>query len=631
MRAITNVFRAREMPVFLALVLVVAIAGIANPAFLSAAGAIDILLGVAIVAILAVGQTFVIVMRHIDLSVGSLIGFTSFLIGDLYAQGYGLWGGLAAALGVGLIVGAANGFLVAYLKLPSLVVTLGALYIVRGVFNDYAFGRTITAAMVPPEVAWIGLNRLGGIPYLFLIGLALVIVSGLVMRRVKAARDLYAIGSNPAAAELAGIPVARRVFGAFVLNGAITGLAGAVMLGRFNAANANSGLALELIVIAACVVGGVTIAGGSGSVWGLSSAPSCSRPLPAPLVRWVSHSSGSRPSTEDSSSWRSLSISTSTAGGRRRRLWGHKMIRWNLTWDKGVGLFLIFAVLLGSLLSDNFANASNLSFVLRDVTEFAIIALAMTFLIISGEIDLSVASTLNLSSASLAFYIGQGCPLRSRLSVDFSSDSRGLFNGWLVTKLGLPSLAVTIATLALYRGLSYALLGNQPVNELPEFWIGIGYGRIPGTFIPWSTILLVVPRCGGVVCSPPHAIRSLDLCHRCQRRSREVQWYSGSAHEVDAICHDWSDVRCCWSCVHAAICQRITGWRCGLRIEHHRRRALWRGVHRGWNRNNVGSYCCCALPGRDPIRPSTCRIYGELAADCQRRVAVDFSYRTKGN
>lgn len=69
------------------------------------------------------------------------------------------------------------------------------------------------------------------------------------------------------------------------------------------------------------------------------------------------------------------------------------MTRWNLSWDKGVALFLIFAVLLGSLLSDNFANASNLSFILRDVTEFAIIALAMTFLIISGEIDLSVAST----------------------------------------------------------------------------------------------------------------------------------------------------------------------------------------------------------------------------------------------
>jgi rhamnose transport system permease protein len=268
MNALRNLVKARELPVFLALVLVVGIAGIANPGFISATGARDILLGVAIVAILAVGQTFVIVMRHIDLSVGSLIGFTSFLIGDLYSQGYGLWGGLAAALGVGMLVGGINGFLVAYLRLPSLVVTLGGLYVVRGIFNDYAFGRTITAAMVPPEVAWIGLNRLGGIPVLFLIGLVLVIVSGFIMRRVRAARDLYAIGSNPAAAELAGIPVARRVFTAFVINGSIAGLAGAVMLGRFNAANANSGLALELVVIAACVVGGVTIAGGSGSVWG---------------------------------------------------------------------------------------------------------------------------------------------------------------------------------------------------------------------------------------------------------------------------------------------------------------------------------------------------------------------------
>ena len=266
MKALKNLVKAREVPVFVALVLVVTVAGIANPSFISAIGARDILLGVAIVAILAVGQTFVIVMRHIDLSVGSLIGFTSFLIGDLYSQGYGLWAGLAAALSVGVLVGAINGFLVAYLRLPSLVVTLGALYVVRGIFNDYAFGRTITAAMVPPEVAWIGLNRIAGIPVLFLIGLVLVIVSGVIMRRVRAARDLYAIGSNPAAAELAGIPVARRIFSAFVINGAITGLAGAVMLGRFNAAN--SGLSLELIVIAACVVGGVTIAGGSGSVWG---------------------------------------------------------------------------------------------------------------------------------------------------------------------------------------------------------------------------------------------------------------------------------------------------------------------------------------------------------------------------
>lgn len=169
------------------------------------------------------------------------------------------------------------------------------------------------------------------------------------------------------------------------------------------------------------------------------------------------------------------------------------MSKFTFSWDKGVGLFLIFAVLAGTLLSDNFANASNLSFVLRDVTEFAIIALAMTFLIIAGEIDLSIGSALNLSSASLGFLYRAGVPFElaivGGLMVGLAC---GLFNGFLVTKVGLPSLAVTIATLALYRGLSFALLGNQPVNQLPEFWVGIGYGRIPGTFIPWSTIVLVV-------------------------------------------------------------------------------------------------------------------------------------------
>ncbi|MGZ0243843.1 MAG: ABC transporter permease, partial [Actinomycetales bacterium] len=107
-----------------------------------------------------------------------------------------------------------------------------------------------------------------GVPYLFIIGFVVLLIAGLVMKRVKAARDLYAIGSNPAAAELAGIPVARRVLFAFMSTGALTGLAGALLLGRFNSANPNSGLGLELLVVAACVVGGVTIAGGAGSVFG---------------------------------------------------------------------------------------------------------------------------------------------------------------------------------------------------------------------------------------------------------------------------------------------------------------------------------------------------------------------------
>lgn len=268
MNYLKQLSRARELPVFAALVIVMGATSIAVPHFFSAKVAIDLFLGVAVIGLLAIAQTFVIVMRHIDLSVGSTVGFAAFLIGDSYSKGFGIEVSMLLAIGLGVTVGAVNGFLVAYLKLPSLVVTLASLYIVRGIFNEFASGETIIQSEVPPIVNWLGLNRLFGIPYLFLIGLAVLLIAGFVMKRVKVARDLYAIGSNPAAAELAGIPVARRVFFAFVSTGAITGLAGAVLLGRFNSANPNSGLGLELLVVAACVVGGVTIAGGAGSVFG---------------------------------------------------------------------------------------------------------------------------------------------------------------------------------------------------------------------------------------------------------------------------------------------------------------------------------------------------------------------------
>ena len=265
---VQNVLRVREVPVFIALLIVVMITGIANPAFFTPSGLQDVLLGVAVVAVLAVAQTLVIVMKHIDLSVGSTIGFTAFLIGDASARGESVWYCIGLALIVGLVVGAANGFMVAYLKLPSLVVTLATLYIVRGVFNEVAGGTTINEDQVPRAINFLGLNTVFGIPYLFIIGFVLMLIIGFVMKRVRSARDLYAIGSNLPAAELAGIPVAKRVFLAYLAVGAVSGLAGIVLLARFNTAAANSGAGLELNVVAACVVGGVAIAGGIGTAYG---------------------------------------------------------------------------------------------------------------------------------------------------------------------------------------------------------------------------------------------------------------------------------------------------------------------------------------------------------------------------
>jgi len=180
-RALGRLIRVREVPVLLGLVIVFVGTGLLNPIFFSVSILNDILFGVAIVATLAIAQTFVIVMRHIDLSVGSVVGFTSFLIGDLSSKGFSLGAVLLAALLVGASVGAVNGFLVAYLGLPSLVVTLATLYIVRGIFNEVGKGQTIVESMVPEELNWLGLNRLFGISYLFIIVLVLMVFAGFLI------------------------------------------------------------------------------------------------------------------------------------------------------------------------------------------------------------------------------------------------------------------------------------------------------------------------------------------------------------------------------------------------------------------------------------------------------------------
>jgi len=261
-------FAVREVPVFIALVIVFIVTSIANPAILSRSGALDIFLGVTVVAFLAVGQSLVIVMKYIDLSVSSTIGFSAWLIGKSCADGHGLLYIFTLITIVGLTVGTINGFLVGYMKLPSLVVTLSTMYIVRGIFSQISSGRTIIESEVPTAVSFIGRNSLFGIPYMFIIAFALVLIAGQGMRRIRAARDLYAIGSNLPAAQLAGIPVSMRTFWAFVINSLIASTGGIILLSRFNAADTNSGLGLELNVIAACVVGGVAIAGGIGTTYG---------------------------------------------------------------------------------------------------------------------------------------------------------------------------------------------------------------------------------------------------------------------------------------------------------------------------------------------------------------------------
>jgi rhamnose transport system permease protein len=225
---------------------------------------------VAIVALLAVGQTIVVVSRNIDLSVGSVLGFVAFMTGVLFADHPGISIPLVFVIGIGAGAGFGllNGAMVTLGRVPSLVITLGTLYIIRGADFAWASGRQVNAADMPDSFLNVGSSSLAGIPVLTLIALAVLLVAGFFMRSYRAGRELYAIGSNPDAATLAGIRVGRRVLGAFVASGALAGLAGVLYTSRFGTVDAAAGAGLELQVVAAVVVGGVAIFGGAGTVYG---------------------------------------------------------------------------------------------------------------------------------------------------------------------------------------------------------------------------------------------------------------------------------------------------------------------------------------------------------------------------
>lgn len=168
-----------------------------------------------------------------------------------------------------------------------------------------------------------------------------------------------------------------------------------------------------------------------------------------------------------------------------------------LTWDKIVPVLLVLTVVVGTQLQPRFGRGGNLAFVVQDIGEIMIIAFAMTLVIMTGEIDLSVASTAALASCVLGWAFERGVPIAVAVLLALLTGVLcGLVNGLLVTAFGLPSLAVTIGTLALFRGLCWALLGDEPVASYPESWTRLGSGRFPHTYIPYVAPLLVL----GAIC-----------------------------------------------------------------------------------------------------------------------------------
>lgn len=263
------------------LVLIVAV-GAANPRFLAERNMSDVLQGNAYIAVAAIGMTMVIVSGNIDISIGSAIGVLATLCG-LIATESGLpvvFAWLLPLVG-GLVIGAINGFLVAYVRIPSIVVTLGMLSILKGGLILYRGGVTIIG--LPPDFGLAQLRPIG-IPSPVWFMIILTILAALWMRYSPTGRSIYAVGGNKEAATLSGINTRRVIMQVFLINGLFSGIAAVLYATQFTSIQAVVPPGIELSIITASVVGGVSILGGIGTVIGSTLAAVLLRAIGSALV-----------------------------------------------------------------------------------------------------------------------------------------------------------------------------------------------------------------------------------------------------------------------------------------------------------------------------------------------------------
>lgn len=260
--------------IFLALVLLCAALAIINENFLSTRNILNVLRQTSINGILAIGMTFVILTRGIDLSVGSVAALAGVVAASLATTSAGMIPGgpypvalaLLAGLAAGVACGAVSGGIVARFGVPAFVVTLGMLSAARGLTLIYAGGRPIPN--LTDEFRWIGTGSVLGIPVPIFLLLGTFAVAHFVLTQTRFGRHVYAVGGNPHAAKVSGLPVRRLRFSVYVIAGALAALAGMLLAARTGSALPQAGIAYELDAIAAVVIGGTSLAGGVGRVTG---------------------------------------------------------------------------------------------------------------------------------------------------------------------------------------------------------------------------------------------------------------------------------------------------------------------------------------------------------------------------
>lgn len=268
MKAIKRIFKIREMTSLLALLVLFLLVGLVNPNFLSLNNILLVLNGSVVFAVLAVGIAFVIIVGEIDVSIGATLGLSAAISASLVRDGTPWILAILAALAVGVLVGVVNGIGVTVLKVPSIIMTLGVNGVVRGLSYLYTNGKWVEN--VPYEFKLLSQASVGGITWFYIAALALAILIHFLLTRTRKGRYFAAVGDNENGATLIGIPVRFTKMSAFILCGVFASLAGLMFVSRIGFVTPTSGNGYEMKAIAACVLGGISLSGGVGSVLGAS-------------------------------------------------------------------------------------------------------------------------------------------------------------------------------------------------------------------------------------------------------------------------------------------------------------------------------------------------------------------------
>jgi len=261
----------REIALVAFIAILIMVVSLRSPYFFNLNNFRDILLDSSILMIIAIGQMMVIITRGVDLSVASTLAFSGMAVGLIVSHNRGINPILAIlmGMGIGLVLGSFTGFLVSKAKIPPIIATIATMTIYRGATYMISGGAWVDASEMPDSFKHISRGTILGIPNLIFIVIVVSLIFYYFLGYTRTGRQIYAFGSNPDAARFVGIGVEKINFIVYMLSGVLCGLAGVLWVSRYASAQSDSASGFELITVAACVIGGVFIFGGSGSISGV--------------------------------------------------------------------------------------------------------------------------------------------------------------------------------------------------------------------------------------------------------------------------------------------------------------------------------------------------------------------------